>query len=104
MVEAAGLLADHLPIFRILDQGAGAKPAGKTESVLDESIDRLELGGRINNMLRNAGIETVRDLVGTDEDDLEKIQGFGKKALTEVREKLETLGLGLGVRFDLPQS
>jgi DNA-directed RNA polymerase subunit alpha len=104
VVEAAGLLADHLPIFRVLEQGAATKPASKAESVLEESIDRLELGGRINNMLRNAGIETVRDLVGTDEDELGKIQGFGKKALTEVREKLETLGLSLGVRFDLPQS
>ncbi|MBZ5590161.1 MAG: DNA-directed RNA polymerase subunit alpha [Acidobacteriia bacterium] len=104
VIEAAGLLADHLPIFQNLEQGAAPKRASKAEGVLDEPIDRLELGGRINNMLRNAGIETVRDLVGTDEDGLTKIQGFGKKALTEVREKLETLGLSLGVRFDLPQS
>ncbi len=55
-------------------------------------------------MLRNAGIETVRDLVSAGEDDLANISGFGKKALTEVREKLETLGLGLGMRFDLPRS
>ncbi len=104
VIEAASLLADHLPIFQQLEQTAAPKRPSKTEGVLNEPIDRLELGGRINNMLRNAGIETVRDLVGTDEDELTKIQGFGKKALTEVREKLETLGLGLGVRFDLPQS
>ncbi len=104
VVQAAALLADHLPIFQNLDAGAPAQPATKAEGVLDESVERLELGGRIVNMLRNAGIETVRDLVGTTEDDLVKIQGFGKKALNEVREKLETLGLGLGVRFDLPRS
>ena len=104
VVQAAGLLANHLPIFQILEQSATTKLAIKAESVLDESIDRLEFGGRINNMLRNAGIESVRDLVGTNEDELVKIQGFGKKALTEVREKLETLGLSLGLRFDLPQS
>ncbi len=104
VVQAAGLLADHLPIFQNLEQGAAPKPQSKADGVLDETIDRLDLGGRINNMLRNAGIETIRDLVGTNEDELSKIQGFGKKALTEVREKLETLGLSLGVRFDLPQS
>ncbi len=104
VVQAAGLLADHLPIFQSLEQGVAPKAKSKADGVLDEAIDRLDLGGRINNMLRNAGIETVRDLVGTSEDDLGRIQGFGKKALTEVREKLETLGLSLGVRFDLPQS
>jgi DNA-directed RNA polymerase subunit alpha len=103
VVEAARLLADHLPIFQNLDQSGGAAPAAKDEGVLDRSIELLELGGRVNNMLRNAGIETVRDLVSASEDDLDKIAGFGKKALTEVREKLETLGLGLGMRFDLPR-
>lgn len=104
VVEAARLLADHLPIFSNLDQGHEAAPAAKDEGVLDRTIEVLELGGRVNNMLRNAGIETVRDLVSAGEDDLNRISGFGKKALTEVREKLETLGLGLGMRFDLPRS
>ncbi|HVN75029.1 MAG TPA: DNA-directed RNA polymerase subunit alpha [Thermoanaerobaculaceae bacterium] len=104
VVQAAGLLANHLPIFQNLEHGGAPKAKSKADGVLDEAIDRLDLGGRINNMLRNAGIETVRDLVGTTEDDLQRIQGFGKKALTEVREKLEALGLSLGVRFDLPQS
>ncbi len=103
VVEAARLLADHLPIFQNLDEGRPAAPAAKADGILDETIERLELGGRINNMLRNAGIETVRDLVGRGEDELGEIPGFGKKALAEVREKLETLGLGLGVRFDLPR-
>ena len=54
-------------------------------------------------MLRNAGIDTVRDLVSRSEDELIGIPGFGKKALVEVKEKLEAMGLWLGMRFDLPR-
>jgi len=104
VAEAAKLLADHLPIFTALEVGEAPAEATKSEGILDEGIDELELGGRIANMLRNAGVETVRDLVGHSEKDLEELPGFGKKALAEVRERLEALGLSLGVRFDLPQT
>ncbi|HVN33493.1 MAG TPA: DNA-directed RNA polymerase subunit alpha [Thermoanaerobaculaceae bacterium] len=104
VVEAARLLAEHLPIFQNLEEVAAPKPVSKTEGVLEKSIEELELGGRITNMLRNAGVGSVRELVATGEDELIAIPGFGKKALTEVREKLEALGLGLGVRFDLPRT
>ena len=75
----------------------------KSDNVLDQPIESLDLGGRILNMLRNAGIVTVRDLVSRGDDDLLRITNFGKKALAEVRENLETSGLGLGMRFDLPR-
>jgi DNA-directed RNA polymerase subunit alpha len=104
VTEAARLLADHLPIFTALEAGAVPAATTKSEGILEKGIDELELGGRIANMLRNAGVETVRDLVAHSEKDLEELPGFGKKALAEVRERLEALGLSLGVRFDLPQT
>ncbi|MFI5143155.1 MAG: DNA-directed RNA polymerase subunit alpha [Thermoanaerobaculales bacterium] len=104
VAEAARLLADHLPIFTALENVAVPAAVTKSEGILDQDIDELEFGGRITNMLRNAGIETVRDLVARGEKDLEELPGFGKKALAEVRERLEALGLGLGVRFDLPRT
>ncbi|MFI5167344.1 MAG: DNA-directed RNA polymerase subunit alpha [Thermoanaerobaculales bacterium] len=104
VAEAARLLADHLPIFTALENVAAPAAVTKSEGILDKDIDELEFGGRITNMLRNAGIETVRDLVARGEKDLEELPGFGKKALAEVRERLEALGLGLGVRFDLPRT
>ncbi len=103
VVEAARLLAEHIPIFQNMVEGPTSRPVSKAEGVLDERIEELELGGRVSNMLRNAGISTVRELAATGEDELIAIPGFGKKALAEVREKLEALGLGLGVRFDLPR-
>ena len=103
VAEAARLLSDHLPIFTAVAGDEQAPTESKSDSVLDQSIDSLELGGRILNMLRNAGIVTVRDLVARTDDDLLKITNFGKKALAEVREQLEGSGLGLGMRFDLPR-
>jgi len=71
--------------------------------VLDEAVEGIGLGGRITNMLRNDGIETVRDLVSRGEDELLGVSGFGKKALAEVKERIESMGLSLGMRFDLPR-
>ena len=104
VVEASRLLAEHLPIFQNLAEAAAPRPVSRTEGVLEKGVEELELGGRITNMLRNVGIGNVRELVATGDDELIAIPGFGKKALAEVREKLEALGLGLGVRFDLPRS
>ncbi len=103
VAEAAQLLADHLPIFTGLEQGAAAAGPVKSEGTLDNSIEDLELGGRITNMLRNAEIHTVRDLVSRSEDELLGVSGFGKKALVEVKEKIDAMGLSLGMRFDLPR-
>ncbi len=106
VAEASRLLADHLPIFSHLDQDVPDPEVEEEEEsgALDQSVDTLDLGGRISNLLHNAGIETVRDLVAYQEDDLLNVQGFGKKALVEVKEKLESMGLSLGMRFDLPQA
>ena len=104
VAEAARLLSDHLPIFATVAGSEFPFPQAKEEeALLDREIDSLDLGGRISNMLHNAGIMTVRDLVARNDDELLKITNFGKKALAEVREKLEASGLSLGMRFDLPR-
>jgi DNA-directed RNA polymerase alpha subunit len=45
-------------------------------------------------MLKNANIETLRDLVGRTESELEK-RGFDYYSLKEIRELLSTAGLHL---------
>lgn len=104
VAEAGRLLADHLPIFVTLEGPPEDAAAPAQDSVLDKPIDGLELGVRILNMLRAASIATVRDLVAYSEDELQKLPGLGKKAVAEVRDRLEMIGLSLGMRFDLPQS
>jgi DNA-directed RNA polymerase subunit alpha len=103
VAEAARLLAEHLPIFGGLE--GEEQPAGtaRPDGLLDSMIEDLGLTGRTQNLLRNDGIVSVRDLVAHGEDELLKVSGFGKKALAEVRERLEAQGLSLGMRFDLPR-
>ncbi|NLH10620.1 MAG: DNA-directed RNA polymerase subunit alpha [Holophagae bacterium] len=104
VAEAGRLVADHLPIFVTLE-GPPLDPTPPVQdSALDKPIDGLALGVRILNMLRAANIATVRDLVAYSEDELQKLPGLGKKAVAEVRDRLEMIGLSLGMRFDLPQS
>ncbi len=102
--EAARLLADHLPIFVSLGGEAPAVRKEEASGALEESVETLELGGRILNMLRNAGVRTIKDLVSLSEAELKGVPGLGKKAMEDIRVQLESRGLSLGMRFDLPRS
>ncbi len=104
--QAAQLVQGHMEIYARLALGAGAQqpppgPAGPEGSILDESIDVLELTIRSMNCLKNANIRTIRDLVTRDEKEMSEIRNFGEKSLKEVREKLEALGLGFGMKLDI---
>jgi DNA-directed RNA polymerase subunit alpha len=79
---------------------AEAEPA-EEDSILDQSIDTLELSIRSMNCLKNANIRTLRDLVSRNEREMVEIRNFGEKSLKEVRSKLEALGLGFGMNLDL---
>ena len=50
------------------------------------------------NCLESEAIHTVRDLVQKTEDQLLEVRNFGDTTLNEVREKLQELGLYLGMR------
>jgi DNA-directed RNA polymerase subunit alpha len=106
--QAAQLVQGHLDIYtRLADvEEAVAPPAAEAEpaeedSILDASIETLELSIRSMNCLKNANIRTLRDLVSRSEKDMVEIRNFGEKSLKEVRSKLEVLGLGFGMNLDL---
>jgi len=42
----------------------------------------------------------VGQLLQLQDDDLLRMRNFGKKSLNEIKEKLEALGLSLGMKFD----
>jgi len=100
--QAAQLVQGHLDIYSRLavvedvETPAAADRQPREESILDTSIDSLELSIRSMNCLKNANIRTLRDLVSRSERQMVEIRNFGEKSLKEVREKLETLGLGFG--------
>ena len=57
----------------------------------------LELSVRALNCLKAADVETLGQLAGYHRHDLLKFRNFGKKSLTELDEKLESLNLSFGM-------
>ncbi|TKJ29151.1 MAG: 50S ribosomal protein L21 [Chloroflexi bacterium B3_Chlor] len=56
------------------------------------SIEELGLSSRVVGVLRDGGIESVEDLLKTDEEELLAIRGFGAKSLEQVRASLKAKG------------
>jgi len=104
----ARLVRDHLSIFIDLDESgdAPAEPDGEGLAVanehLDKSVEELELSVRSYNCLKNANIRTIRELVQKTEAEMLRTKNFGRKSLNEIKEILQQMGLGLGMRFDQP--
>jgi len=104
--QAAKLMRDHLAIFlNIVDEPLEKEPsAAKREipyisqiDILSKPIEHLELSVRSNNCLRSAGIEKIYELVQKTEDELLKTKNFGRKSLSEIKETLANLSLGLNL-------
>lgn len=62
-------------------------------------IERLLLSTRATNILRDAGIKTVGDLVTRTKKEVQKIKGLGKKSLYEIKAALDVTGLDLGMQL-----
>lgn len=66
-------------------------------SKLALKINEIELSVRSTNCLANANIDTIGELVVMPESDMLRFRNFGKKSLTEIKQKLDELGLCLGM-------
>ena len=60
-------------------------------------INEIELSVRSTNCLANANIDTIGELVVMPESEMLRFRNFGKKSLTEIKQKLDELGLALGM-------
>jgi DNA-directed RNA polymerase subunit alpha len=60
-------------------------------------VEDLDLSVRTMNSLRRGGITTVGQLMSKGEKDLLSLRNFGQKSRQEVEEKLNNLGLSLGI-------
>tara|TARA_B100000315_G_scaffold257803_1_gene307912 strand:+ start:701 stop:1681 length:981 start_codon:yes stop_codon:yes gene_type:complete len=104
VATAAKIIRGHLDIFipkSELETPAGVVPA-EDDSVeinkyLTRSVSELELSVRAANCLKNAKIKTIGDLVQKTEGEMLRTKNFGKKSLTEIKEMLIEMGLGLGI-------
>ncbi len=64
--------------------------------LLKTKLTDLDLSVRALNCLKAADVETLGQLAGYHRHDLLKFRNFGKKSLTELDEKLESLNLSFG--------
>lgn len=101
--EAARLLASYfLHIFEpqatgmVSAEGVAITPS-VSEDVLKLTVDELDLPTRIYNSLRNGGIETLGQLLGTPRKTLMDMRNMGNKSLTIIEEKLREKGISLTV-------
>lgn len=62
------------------------------EIVLQLRVNRLALSSRTSRVLLAAGLTTVGDLVGSTDNDLLQVRGFGRRSLREVRNCLALMG------------
>lgn len=72
---------------------------GISPELLLKPIDELELSVRAHNCLKNAGINTILDLVNLSDDEALKIKNFGRKSLGEVKESMKAFGLFFGMNI-----
>lgn len=105
LVESAKILKNSLSIFTGVTPEEPAqeeeadKEDDKMSDLLDQSLGIMDLSTRSSNSLKNAGIETLRELVEVKEEDMMNFDNFGKRSLEEIKGKLAELGLSLGMEI-----
>ena len=70
----------------------------KLKELLDQPLSIMDLSVRSANCLLAAGLKTIGDLVTKQEEEILSYKNFGKRSLTEIKEKLTELGLSLGMK------
>ena len=99
--EAARILRDHLQPF--MDSQVPEKNVvlndeeEKLFKLLAQDVEVLDLSVRAMNCLNSANIKLVFELCNKTESRMLKYRNFGKKSLDEIKEKIEKLGLELGM-------
>ena len=107
--QAAAIVKHHLDVFdKVSDQAVEfesestevSEEQNKLRKLLNMSVNEIELSVRAANCLNNANITTVGELAMKTEQEMLKYRNFGKKSLNEIKQKLEQLGLSLGMKID----
>jgi DNA-directed RNA polymerase subunit alpha len=79
----------------LLEEERKEEEEKKKSQDLKKTIDELDLSVRSYNCLKNANIVTVDELIRWSEQRLKGLRNFGEKSLTEIRAKLNSMGLRL---------
>jgi DNA-directed RNA polymerase subunit alpha len=109
LLQASAVLRKHLDPFVNYDENAVefeetpqavSQENQKMKKLLNMSVNEIELSVRAANCLNNANITSVGQLAQKTEAEMLKYRNFGKKSLNEIKDKLQQLGLSLGMKFD----
>ena len=107
--HTASIIRHHLDVFdRVTEESVEfetekaevSEEQNKLRRLLNMSVNEIELSVRAANCLNNANITTVGELALKSEQEMLKYRNFGKKSLNEIKDKLEQLGLSLGMKLD----
>ncbi len=104
LANAAKIAKDHMTIFinfeeeveeevEVIDENAE-----KMKALLAKSIDEIEFSVRAYNTLKSIDISTLEGLVRKTEDELHKSKHFSDIVLNEIKSKLESHHLSLGLK------
>jgi DNA-directed RNA polymerase subunit alpha len=109
LTQASAILQKHLDVFVGYDKNAVEfeeveeqkdDEKSRMRKLLNMSVNEIELSVRAANCLNNANITTVGQLAMKSEAEMLKYRNFGKKSLNEIKDKLQGLGLTLGMNID----
>jgi len=109
LTQASAILRHHLDVFVGYDDSKVefdetpeevSQENTRLKKLLNMSVNEIELSVRAANCLNNANITTVGQLAMKSEAEMLKYRNFGKKSLNEIKDKLQQLQLGLGMKFE----
>ena len=109
LTQASAILRHHLDVFVGYDDSQVefdetpeevSQENTRLKKLLNMSVNEIELSVRAANCLNNANITTVGQLAMKTEAEMLKYRNFGKKSLNEIKDKLQQLGLSLGMKFE----
>ncbi|MEM9998662.1 MAG: DNA-directed RNA polymerase subunit alpha [Bacteroidota bacterium] len=105
LTNAAAILRDHIGLFVQVEQEPEPTKqetevdaeVQRIRTMLNQSVDDLELSVRAQNCLKAAQIKSIGDLVRREESEMLKFRNFGRKSLMELVQVLEERGLRFGM-------
>ncbi|MBH38206.1 DNA-directed RNA polymerase subunit alpha [bacterium] len=100
--KAVEIIAEHLDLFNRINEEPEIDDSEereledlKVQTILNMSVDELELSARSSNCLKRAGIDKVEQLLQKDMSELVQIKNFGKKSADEINMRLKQYNLAL---------
>ena len=104
LAYAAKILKDHFALFVHFEEEIVEEIEEEVDeeflrikTLLERSVEELELSVRSSNCLKAANIKTIGDLVTKSEGEMLKYRNFGRKSLKEIADILTGMNLGFGM-------